>query len=297
MRKLLEITIIFALGLAGIWSINHASKISEFIYPKDYHFSFDSNSESTLNLSVFNLTYDFTKEEGVITFFPSSDNLEYLRLRFPSVISNKTTNISFFRCDSYSDKCSRNSNMENEIKKEFIPTPPDSPYFTTLVLSDFSGDFYPYDKITISFESDVKPNGVFIITQGNIKIQDANYGLNFILGDNFEVPYREFVDLIEGVKFYEESNERDIKLELEGDYHAFRIKATSRDAIFWRTFWVGLGASLIGSAIVLLSQFILNLRITKKNKKLDILNGILNGQIKVKGIGTKRLKEIKRKFK
>ena len=28
-----------------------------------------------------------------------------------------------------------------EAKKEFGPTPPDSPYFTTLVLSNFSRDF------------------------------------------------------------------------------------------------------------------------------------------------------------
>ena len=298
-KKVLGIILVLLfVGGGGLLCIRHASTISEFIVPKDYFFRFDSKSDKDmLNLLVFNLSYDFTNEEGVITFFPSNTPA-YIRIYFPSFISDKTTVVDSFKCDTYSYNCKKR--MDMKIEKEFIPTPPDSPYFTTLVLSDFNRSFHSFEKIIIKFKMNIKPNGLYIITQSQTtKIQQANYALNFILGDDFQPPYREFIDLIEGVKLYEGEgiNEKDIKLEFEGDYHAFRIKTISSEAIFERTFWLGLGASLIGATIALIAQLVLSLFNNKDSKKLKILNKLLDGQIKIKGIEKKKLEIIKNKFR
>nr|MBI4157104.1 hypothetical protein [Candidatus Woesearchaeota archaeon] len=293
-RKLLEIIIILVLVLAGLLSIYHSSKISEFIPPEIYWFSFDSQSEGKINLSVFNLTYDFTKGEGTISFFPSNNTLIELRVKFPSFISNKTTDINFFRCKNYADSCRVSTDIK--FNKEFEKIPPDSTYSTKIKLYNFSRGFYPYEKVIIKFKSDIKPSGTFIILQSNTDIKDANYGLNFILGDDFEYTGME---LIQGVKLYDIGgfNERDIKLEFEGDFHSFRIKTTDRNNIFLGTIFLGVGASLIGSAIVLLSQFILGLFYKRETEKLNKLSKVLNGQIKIKGVGEKTLDKIKNYLK
>lgn len=291
-REWSEIIVFLLVGFVGLWSINHASTITEFIIPRDYLFWLDSQPKDVLTLKVFNFSYDFTDKGGAISFFPSGNNFEFLRIRFPFFVSNKTTNVIFLRCGSYLDNCTIDKSME--VKEEFIPT--GSPYSTTLKLSKFPKQIYPFEKVVIRFNNtDMTPNGIFVLAHYNLKIEGGDYALNFIPGDSFEMkPF----NLYEGVKCYENRcDERDIKLIFEGDYHFFRLTAINRDSIFNRTFWLGLGASLIGSAIIMIIKSILDLFYIEENKKLMILNKLLNDQIKIDGIGKKKVEIIKNKFK
>lgn len=73
-KKIVEIVLILLLLICGITLIYYASsKFSGFIIPKTYTFSFESNSGEILNMTAFQLTYDFAQEKGNITFFPSDN--------------------------------------------------------------------------------------------------------------------------------------------------------------------------------------------------------------------------------
>lgn len=297
--KIIKFVVLFFLLFGGIGLVYHASKFSEFIIPKDYIFEFQSYSadDGTLNMTAFLLTYDFPQEIGNITFFPSNNSLIYLQIRFPSFILDKTTDITFYKCKTYADNCIKSTDIK--FDRELIKTPDYSPYFTTLRLSNFSRGFYPYEKVNIKFKTDIKPSGTFIITQHKANIKQANYALNFILGNDFEPLYKDFIEPIQGIKIYnrEGINERDIKLEFEESFHSFRIKAISKSNIFWSTFLLGLGSSLIGSAIVVFFwEFLPILFNNNKNKKLKILYELLNGQRKIIGIGKRTLEKLKKEF-
>ena len=96
-------------------------------------------------------------------------------------------------------------------------------------------------------------------------------------------------------------DERNVRLEFKDNshsdiFHSFRIKTINKRDIFWSTFWLGLGASLIGSTIMFPVQFLLTLFNNKENKKLRILDELLNKQRKIRGIPEKTLEKLKKEF-
>lgn len=280
--------LIIILGIIGIGSIYHSSNLNEYIEGDLYYTEFGlmtqdfkpTNNNTKIHLLNFCFYYDFTKNKGNISFDLGQQNwsLGWINIKFPSTINDNTL-------DVYTIKNGNKTRLEADIKLEEMRWELSGKNYTDLKISN-SNRAFNNEIFVIEFESNLKPNGNFLFINNSYNFLHSSYNgqgnVNFVLGDNYEC-LGNCISNLENVVETRYSSDRNLKINFidESDQGDKKLKINALNSkIKWdKTFYMGLGISLIISSFNLLFMLIYesDIKALNDNKKETKVNTNSNG--------------------
>ena len=163
---ILLILLLLIVGGGG-YCIFYSSNLNEYIegnlyftefFLMTHEFKEENNNKNHLHNFCF--YYDFTKNEGNISFDLDRQNwsLSYIKITFPSIINN---------IDYFSIKNGIKTDFEANITIKELRSGLSEINYSNLTISNISRVFND-EKFVIEFESNLKPNGNFIFFYNNL---------------------------------------------------------------------------------------------------------------------------------
>lgn len=258
-----EFAFIIALAIGGGVSIIHAAEISEFLSPREYLFRIGTLRGEQVQVERMELNYDFSKKEGYISFIPHQ--LSDIFFTFPAIVSEKNSHVQILACSTFAKDCKELDKLT--VNVTYTDESEDNIPKTTLTLHDYSEAFGRLQKIIINFSIDMEPNGEFRLwNTDQVDFVGGRHHFNFVLGNKYGCYSERCVIPITGVTLDDEyayrNFYRNFKIDFQGGGHGsnrFLMLGLNKGAIFNRTFFLGLGISLISAFIVLSFQFVIGL--------------------------------------
>lgn len=242
--------------LGGVGSIGLSSYLTEHLEGNMYNFDFDLmtrdynySSNDKIHLHNFVFYYDFSQNKGDISFDLNNKNwsLAYIDIEFPSVVDNKTIKIYTTKNGIKTDVIANIKTRENYREVSEIN-------YTYLEISKFKRTFND-DKFVIEFKSDLQPKGRFGFYNSPRDFLHANSkqgNVNFVLGDDYECTG----GCVYNLQYIEEtpkSFDMNLKLKFkkgeENHCSLFKLNTISRKILFWKSFFLGLGISLMVASL------------------------------------------------
>ncbi len=236
-NKFLSLLLFFiAIGL--IW---RSSYVSEYLPSEENDFQFfinPVNPSENIKFNRFNLTYDFTKNKGTLSFYIVNEHyLNDITVYFPKKIIN--SNVELRKCEGH--RCVEESsiNFKNESKKN------------TLTIAHFS-EKIDDNLFLITFGMDIKPNGLFdfIYSKNNINGE----GIHFILGRKYSCTSN-CISQLENSRIHRYNDLKNIRIRLEGGddsiHSRFVLNTIDNDKLLFKNLLFGLGVSFMASSIIL----------------------------------------------
>ncbi|MBU4349167.1 hypothetical protein KJ599_02470 [bacterium] len=272
MKKIyvVEFCIFLFLAILGISSIVVSSKLSVDLLPDVYFFEVEmyTQNEKPRPFNFFLWEHDFTTKEGVISFTINfDDTIENIVIDFPTFIDEKRTNIKLFDCGESISKC-ENEIDSKDIKLRYTENPVNQPRHTTLIVDDIPKNLED-KKVVISYNMDIIPQGLFIIHNPRNNLNYDKYAIDFQIGEAFDCEGECLKEMDGFEKYMVKGGKKDIKLRLleeSSNWRKFKLETINKKIIFWKNLLNGLGISILGSSIILIFKFIIDLLKERKNK-------------------------------
>lgn len=241
----------------GAGLISYSASLNKYMEGNLYIFEFGLDTQefvddgiNEIHINDFSFYYDFTENKGNISFDLGQRiwSLGSIRIRFPSVIQNKTLAV-------YSTKNGNNTEIDNSYFKIYEGYSETSgTRYTTLKIYNPDRTFNG-DKLIVEFNSDLKPSGLFSFwdsINNDLNPNNNQGNVNFVLGDDYEC----IGNCIYNLKYMEEmptSSNKNIKLNFndgENDQtRLFKLNAVNRNTRFLKPLIMGFGISLIFASL------------------------------------------------
>lgn len=266
---IIEAILIVLIPLGGYTLLKESYNLSGDIEPSQYffHLNIESNDSSRPQpiLDHFLLEYDFTTQQGIISFRPiinKTDNiLNKIRISFPRLVSS--SNLEVKTCE-YRD-CS---------KSYFNMKPTDVNYVIGYGNKELNSvEFYEFPKsitndnlVIINFESYMYPFGSFSIFPHDSSIHhmenEAFYheGVHLLMGEDYRCSKPCFLNNENTEQDLDESTEKKIRISLNKEDsnnfgHSFGVYGVNEANLKEKNLNFGIGVSLMASFIVLAISF------------------------------------------
>lgn len=283
MNNLRFLIIILAL-IIGLSFIYESSKLFEYesdipTYKFDISAFFNDRPidfQYNYPLNNFLFYYDFTSNEGNVSFFLNFENFSFnnFELIFPKIVDKKNVAVEIQACDRSGLNCSKDLLYPTEyLDKNFSIIPG---YFgesnrTQLKVSNFTVPL-ENNKINVVFKSDLKPSAVFDLLHVYNKINYRFYGMEFKLTRKYQCLGRCVVDIDGAIREYRTSSVADLKIELLENgtkpQHRVKLETINRDILFWKDFDLAFGVAIFSASLILLIE----LMFPSKNLKKIFIN-------------------------
>ncbi len=217
-------------------------------------FDEDGNQKPNLTIEAFIFYYDFTEQEGNISF--KAKNLSYtIDIGFPRSIKNESLEIICVRNKTENQCTKGKTKVKNNTYTNYN--------YSILSINDIILE--KDDLIIIKFKSEMTPKGKFnFIIDTNTKLrEDSDGNIHLKLGDEHQcispcIYYLKNENVVDNVKEEHDSFDKDIKLKWQLNEteknNIFYMNTFSRDIKFQKELICSIGIALLVSMFVMLIQ-------------------------------------------